>query len=120
MMHGSDGDESLQLVLVEGWCIARILAAVTSVMLLSILAALLWILVGVGGQTSATSGTWVSRGPVVGAGGRWDDVAGPGGRLEQAGDAGGRVEAGVVLGAFVLLLGWTGIGAWAVLSWLVG
>ena len=34
-------------------------------------------------------------------------------------DAGGRVETGVVLGILALMFGWTGIGAWVLLSWLV-
>ena len=92
--RSSEG-ENIVLEYVEGWCVAKIAAAVASVVVLSMLATLLWVLVGVGGQQV---GTRASTG--------WRDAA-------------GRVEAGVALGAFVLLLGWTGVGAWAVLNWLV-
>lgn len=92
--RSSEG-EHLVVEFVEGWCVVKIFGAVASVVLLSVVATLLWVLVGVGTQQS---GTGVSMG--------WRD-------------AGGRVQTGVVLGAFVLLLGWTGVGAWAVLSWLV-
>lgn len=33
--------------------------------------------------------------------------------------SGGRVETGAVLGMLVLMFGWTGVGAWLGLSWLV-
>ncbi len=74
---------------------AKIVGAVASVVLLSILATLLWVFVGVGSQLPGTEVSMGFR------------------------DAGGRVETGVALGAFVLLLGWTGVGAWVALSWLV-
>ncbi|KAI9874835.1 MAG: hypothetical protein M1830_009229 [Pleopsidium flavum] len=88
-------DENIMLEFVEGWCVPKIFAAIASVVVLSVVAAVLWVLVGVGGQQIGKRG---------GLGWR---------------DAGGRVETGMVLGAFVLLLGWTGVGAWVALSWLV-
>ena len=87
--------ENLVMEYVEGWCVAKIAAAVVSVVVLSIVATLLWVMVGAGGQQRPTNASMGWR------------------------DAGGRVETGVVLGAFVLLLGWTAVGAWAALSWLV-
>ncbi len=87
--------ETLVMEYVEGWCVAKIVGAVASVVLLSILATLLWVFVGVGSQLPGTEVSMGFR------------------------DAGGRVETGVALGAFVLLLGWTGVGAWVALSWLV-
>ncbi len=91
--HDSDGDESVELVLLEGWFVTRIVLAVTSVVLLSILATLLWIFAGVGGYPSNTSGTWGIRGPVTGAGARSDGVAEPAGEWKHLAGAAGRVEA---------------------------
>jgi len=93
--QGSDKDEKIVLEFVEGWSVAKIVAAVASVIVLSVMAAVLWVLVGVGGRQMGKRGALGWR------------------------DAGGRVETGMVLGAFVLLLGWTGVGAWVGLSWLV-
>lgn len=87
--------ENLVMEFVEGWSVARVVGAVASVVLLSVVATLLWVLVGVGSQQPGRNARMGWR------------------------DAGGRVETGVALGAFVLLLGWTGVGAWVALSWLV-
>lgn len=87
--------QNLVIEYVEGWSVAKIAVAFASVVVLSIVATLLWVLVGVGGLQAGTTASMAMRA------------------------AGGRVETGVALGAFVLLLGWTGVGAWAVLSWLV-
>jgi len=87
--------ENLVMEFVEGWSVTRVVGAVASVVLLSVVATFLWVLLGVGSQQPGRNTSMGWR------------------------DAGGRVETGVALGAFVLLLGWTGVGAWVALSWLV-
>ncbi|MCJ1364841.1 hypothetical protein MMC16_003958 [Acarospora aff. strigata] len=92
--HDSVENENIVMEFVEGWCFVRIAASIALVVLLSVVTALLWILVGVGGEMArSTNAGWRN--------------------------AGGRVEGGVAMGVFGLLLGWTGIGAWVTMSWLV-
>lgn len=78
--------------LVEGWSASRLLMGVLGVILLAITVTVLWITIGVG--------------------------SGHGERTESDADA--RVQAGALLGVLALLVGWTTVGAWALLSWLVG
>lgn len=95
---GDDPREKVALELVEGWCIWKIALALLLVVVASLAAALLWTFLGVGYLNCHC-------------------------RLRKSQDgfrgAGGRVETGAVLGTLVLLLGWTGVGAWILLSWLV-
>ncbi|KAL9010645.1 MAG: hypothetical protein Q9173_004444 [Seirophora scorigena] len=99
-------EESIALELVEGWGVRRMAVAVVLVVLLSMLATLLWILMGSDGsvmlQNSAMLGLPMEL------------------RLKSSGyrGAGMRVGTGLALGLLVLLLGWTGVGAWILLSWL--
>ncbi len=84
--------------------------AVFLVVIVSMLATLLWTLLGSNGSVVLQS----------------DGLTGLTGfplelRLTSAGfrGAGMRVETGLALGALVLLLGWTVVGAWILLNWLV-
>lgn len=99
---GEDSREKVALELVEGWCIWKIALALFLVMVASLAATLLWTFLGVGGKYQHYE--YHNRLRTS---------------QEQIRGAGGRVETGAVLGALVLLLGWTGVGAWIMLSWLV-
>lgn len=87
--EGEDSREKVALELTEDWCIRKIVLALLFVVVTSLAATLLWTFLGVGGDVEGFRG------------------------------AAGRVETGAILGALVLLLGWTGVGAWILLSWLV-
>jgi hypothetical protein len=76
---------------VEGWSLWRILMAISAVMLFAIVAAICWIFLG-------------SNLTVTKTGYR---------------DSGERVAGGMVIGVFVLLIGWTGVGGWIGVSWLI-
>ena len=97
----------MALELVEGWKVSRIAVALAVVVVLSLVGTLLWTFLGIGGglrlQNEARVGFPVEL-KMVSAGFR---------------QAGSRVQTGVVLGVLVLLLGWTVVGAWMLLSWLV-
>lgn len=95
--NGVQVSEKIALELVEGWCVEKIAVAVLAVVVSSLLATALWTFLGVGGCTLCFL------------------------RQDQEGfrNAGGRLETGVALGILVLMLGWTGVGAWVLLSWLV-
>ena len=100
-------EENVALELVEGWDVVKITFAFLLVVVLSLLATLLWTFLGVNGgvvlQNDAMIGFPVEL------------------RMKSAGfrGAGARVEVGLALGILVLLLGWSGVGAWVLLSWLV-
>ncbi|KAL8926370.1 MAG: hypothetical protein Q9208_002913 [Pyrenodesmia sp. 3 TL-2023] len=100
-------EENVALELIEGWAVGKIAIAVLTVVVLSMLATLLWTLLGSNGsvvlQSDAMMGFPVEL------------------RLTTTGfrGAGMRVETGLALGVLVLLLGWTAVGAWVLLNWLV-
>lgn len=100
-------EENIALELVEGWKVGKIASALLLVVVLSLLATLIWTFLGTNGgvvlQNDATIGYPVEL------------------RMKSAGfrGAGVRVETGLALGVLVLLLGWTGVGTWILLSWLV-
>lgn len=100
-------EENVALELIEGWGAGKIAIAVLMVVVLSMLATLLWTLLGSNGsvvlQSDAMMGFPVEL------------------RLTSTGfrGAGMRVETGLALGVLVLLLGWTAVGAWVLLNWLV-
>ncbi|KAL8718923.1 MAG: hypothetical protein Q9225_004005 [Loekoesia sp. 1 TL-2023] len=100
-------EENVALELVEGWMVGKIAFTFLLVVVLSLLATLLWTFLGVNGgvilQNDAMVGFPVEL------------------RMKSAGfrGAGVRVETGLALGVLVLLLGWTGAGAWMLISWLV-
>lgn len=94
--------EKVALELVEGWCIWRISLALLLVVVASLVAVLLWTFLGVEGKYQFLNCNCRLRK----------------GQEEFRG-AGGRVEAGAALGVLVLLLGWTLVGGWVLLSWLV-
>ena len=108
-------NERIALELVEGWSTSKFLAAVISVLLCSVTITLLWIFLGIGGDTmmgfesanvSLPGGLTGSESTTV------DSPIGYRG-------AGGRVGTGVALGILVLMFGWTNIVAWILLNWLV-
>ena len=96
----SSSGEKVAIEFVEGWDGTRIALTAVTVVVASILAMFLWVFLGPGGQEISTSHGELSQ-EYVGYNG-----------------AGGRLVAGVVLGVLVLLVGWTGTGAWILLSWL--
>lgn len=100
-------EENVALELVEGWGVGKIAFAVLVVVVLSMLATLLWTFLGINGgvvlQNDARIGLPVEL------------------RMKSAGfrGAGVRVQTGLAMGILVLLLGWSSVGAWILLSWLV-
>ena len=111
---GSVDNERIALELVEGWSTSKFLAAVVAVLICSLAVTLLWIFLGAGGNTLGFESANVSLpGGIVGSNSA--SVETPIGFK----GAGGRVETGVALGILVLMFGWTSIGAWILLNWLV-
>lgn len=107
---------------VEGWAPGKLYGAVVAVLFCSVLATFLWIFVGTGGQVGlqiAGSGSDVElkdlRNGLVGA---FEPQQGQKSPVVYKGP-GGRVQAGVELGILILMLGWTAVGGWGLLSWLV-
>lgn len=107
-------NERIALELVEGWSTRKFLAAVVAVLLCSLTITVLWIFLGVGGNTLGFEDSNVSI-PGGLTGNNAATVEKPIGYK----GAGGRVETGVALGILVLMFGWTSIGAWILLNWLV-
>lgn len=109
--------EARALELIEGWSAGRIIAALIAVATSSLLATLLWIFLGVGAEHSSYFAAAAAAAANDGS------STAPSVDLTESSwefhDAGGRVQGGATLGALVLMLGWTGVGAWAFLCWLV-
>ena len=105
---------AVAIELIESWKARNIGFAVMAVLVLSILATLLWTLVGVGGVPQEVD-VHVDL-PVHGHS-KADTVMK---MVDGWKAAGTRVQAGTSLGILVLLLGWSSMGAWAGGSWLVG
>ena len=82
------------LEFVVSWSAARILLVISIVLVVSIVAALLWIFLG-----HSTASAWPTHGGYR--------------------DSGDRVTAGVVMGICILLIGLSGIAGWLGVSWLV-
>lgn len=107
-------NERIALELVEGWSTSKFLAAVVAVFVCSVMITLLWIFVGVGGDSLGfESSNLTLPGGLMGS-----DSATVENPIGYRGAA-GRVETGVALGILVLMFGWTSIGAWILLNWLV-
>ncbi|MCJ1390291.1 hypothetical protein MMC18_003149 [Xylographa bjoerkii] len=104
---GETDAERVAVKFVENWSVRRLTIVTTVVLVLSVAAALLWIFLGV--NTTKVEGQSMA----VGSAGK------PVLQKEMiTTGTGGRVEGGLLLGLLVLLLGWTGISGWALLSWL--
>ena len=92
-----DGCKKVALEIVETWSPFRITLAIVSVGILSIIAVVLWTILGINQQEGLTveheSSTLGWRG------------------------SGGRVQTASLLGVLTLLLGWSGISGWLFLSW---
>ena len=104
----------IAIELVESWSATNIAYALVIVLILSILAALLWTLIGVGGaaQEVDVNVNVPSHGHI-----KADTAL----RMAEGWKAAGaRLQAGTSLGILVLLLGWTCVGGWMGGSWLVG
>ena len=117
--ENSDRDR-IAIEFVEEWAPGKLYCAIAAVLFCSLLATFLWIFVGTGGQVGLQSASSSSD----------IDLKGLRNGLLQAFEPpvespvvykgpGGRVQAGVELGILILLLGWTAVGGWALLSWLV-
>ncbi|CAD6570767.1 MAG: hypothetical protein ASARMPRED_003921 [Alectoria sarmentosa] len=106
--------ERIALELVEGWSTRKLLAAVVAVLVCSLAITLLWIFLGAGGDNLGFESSDVSL-----PGGITGHDAGTVEHPIGYKGAGGRVETGVALGILVLMFGWTSIGAWVLLNWLV-
>ncbi|KAL8944883.1 MAG: hypothetical protein Q9216_000173 [Gyalolechia sp. 2 TL-2023] len=100
-------EEKVALELVEGWRVGKIASAFLLVVMLSLLATLLWTFLGTNGGVVLQNDAMVGYPVEL--------------RMNSAGfrGAGVRVETGLALGVLVLLLGWTGVGTWILLSWLI-
>ena len=98
--------EKMALEFVEDWSVSKICFAVIAVLISSLAATLLWIFLGVGEDTLVFRDSY----------GTFARLHESDGRLKGAGD---RVGSGAVLGLLVLFLGWTAVGSWIFLSWLV-
>lgn len=92
------GSENIALELVEGWCVLKIGMALVAVLLVSAFSASLRTFLGARGCALCFLRNETQTG---------------------FRNAGGRLETNAMLGLLVLLLGWTAVGGWVFLSWLV-
>ncbi len=106
-------NEKLALEFIESWSPLRLNLALATVILCSLAATLLWVFLGTSkGQHPAANG----RNGFAAFGTHPNGVSDDG---DKHRGAGGRVGSGAVLGLLVLLLGWTGVAGWVLMSWLV-
>ncbi|MCJ1284680.1 hypothetical protein MMC26_004016 [Xylographa opegraphella] len=108
---GAPGDadsERVAVKFVENWSAWRLSVAFVSVLVLGVAAALLWVFLGV--DTANVLGQSLGSGSTGKPAVLQKEMLSRG--------TGGRVESGLLLGLLVLLLGWTGLSGWALLSWL--
>ena len=103
--------ETLALQLIEGWCLCKIAFVVVTVVTLSLTATFLWTFLGPDGVSPSLRGTAKFSDPELSI-----DLRQSYGGYHGAGE---RAETGALLGMLTLILGWTGIGAWISLSWLI-
>lgn len=111
--HAS-GRQNLALQLVEGWCVWKIASTLLTLLALSAVATLLWIFLGIGDDSLTLPNMNATSDPEQST-----EVENIQGSSLGFRGAGGRVQTGVLLGTLVLMLGWTGTGAWILLSWLI-
>lgn len=120
---GSENSDKHRIAIefVEGWAPAKLYGAVATILCCSILAMLLYIFVGIGGQVGLQIAIPTSNVDLKDLGNGLLEAVEP---LAQESPVlhegpGGRVQTGVELGILILLLGWTAVGGWGLLSWLV-
>ena len=117
----SSRDSKIAIEFIEGWAPAKLYCAVTAVLFCSLLAMFLYIFVGTGGQVglqiAGSSSDVELKDLGNGVSGVYEPQA-PESPVVYKGP-GGRVQTGVELGILILLLGWTAVGGWGLLSWLV-
>ena len=110
----------IALELVEGWSPGRLYLSVATVLVLSLLATLLWIFLGTDESSkelvSMATDSYVKDGTASHPAGSYAGIAAHATSFHGAGE---RVGPGAALGILVLFLGWTGVGAWMLLNWLV-
>ncbi len=113
--------DRIAIEFVEGWALWRIYCAVVAVLFCSLLATFLWIFVGTGGQVALQIVSPSSDVDLKDLRNGLSEAFEPQVLESPVGDkgAGGRVQAGVELGILILMLGWTAVGSWVLLSWLV-
>ena len=112
----SQTPKSYALILEEGLAPSRIAFAIFTVMVLSVVAALLWVFLGLTGQSGAYSSTVGPAGdPTLNTTGIVES-----GKMKETGfrDAGSRVQSGMVLGMGMLLMGLSGVGGWIGVGYL--
>ena len=120
---GSESSDKHKIVIefVEGWAPGRLYGAVAAVLICSVLAMFLWIFVGTGDQGELRIAN--SSADVELEGLRKGLVEAVGPQVQESPvvykGPGGRVQAGVELGILILMLGWTAVGGWGLLSCLV-
>ena len=119
--ENSHRDNKIAVEFVEGWAPMKLYGAVAAVLFCSLLAMFLYIFVGSGGQVgllSASSGSDIDlKDPRNGFLGAFEPQVQESSSVYKG--PGGRVQTGVELGILILLLGWTAVGGWGLLSWLV-
>jgi hypothetical protein len=101
--NSSRTNRTLGLEVIDSWNATRIGISIIFVLLLSIAATILWVTLGIGWSEQAIGNDGLSVDSSAG----WRN-------------AGNRVTGGSMLGLLVLLLGWSFIGLWVALSWLIG
>ncbi|MCJ1249291.1 hypothetical protein MMC30_006514 [Trapelia coarctata] len=101
----SASNKKLALCFQEEWCAGSLAVGFGGILALSVLATLLWVFLPVNSDGGMVRGGM--RGP---AGGNF---------VFEGGGAAGGVEGAVGIGLLILLLGWTGMAGWVVLSWLI-
>lgn len=104
--------EDITLEFIQGWSPTRIIIALFLVIFLSLLVALLWILLGTRVGSDGVRVALNDKGqPDVFWATPVDTVG-----YRHAGE---RVAGGMLAGILALMVGWTGVGGWIAVSWLV-
>ena len=118
---GDSDRNKIAIEFVEGWAPAKLYGAVAAVLFCSLLAMFLYIFVGTGGQVGSLSASPGSGSDLTGLKNVLSGAFEP--QVQETSvvykGPGGRVQTGVDLGILILLLGWTAVGGWGLLSWLV-
>ncbi|QDS71859.1 hypothetical protein FKW77_010006 [Venturia effusa] len=104
--------EQVTFDFILGWSPIRIIIALLFIVFLSLLTALLWIFLGTRVGSNGVRVALDASGQPAPARLTPEDTAG----YNHAGE---RVVGGILAGIFALMVGWTGVCGWIVLSWLV-
>ena len=115
------GGNKIAVEFVEGWAPGKLYCAVAAVLFCSLLAMFLYIFAGSGGQVGLQIADSSSDVDLKELGNGLLGAVEPqvqGSPVVYKGPR-GRVQTGVELGILVLMIGWTAVGGWTLLSWLV-